>query len=121
LSTLVEIAQYKKECDNYGYAMIQLTPSWSEQNWTKHGKIMAFKSPKNVMKIFLAYILGEHNEKTITNTKDDNATLSHHSHTTPHIRRSYWPKKSKDPTQENYLHAIITWRKNYHQLDENTM
>jgi hypothetical protein len=53
--------------------------------------------------------------------KDDNATLAHHSHTTTHIRRSYRPKKSKDPTQEDHLHAIITWGKNYHQLDENTM
>jgi len=40
--------------------------------------------------------------------KDDNPTLAHHSHTTPHIRRSYQPKKSKDPTQEDHLHAIIT-------------
>jgi hypothetical protein len=53
--------------------------------------------------------------------KDDNATLAHHSHTTPHIRRSYRPKKSKDPTWEDHLLAITAWRKNYDQLNENTM
>jgi hypothetical protein len=40
--------------------------------------------------------------------KDDNATFAHHLHTTPHIRISHQPKKSKDPTQEDHLHAIIT-------------